>query len=202
MIVVNLFGAPGAGKSTGAAYIYAKLKMNGVNAELVTEYAKDKTWENNSEVFKNQAYIFGKQYFRLSRLDGKVDVVITDAPLLNSAFYNESSVLGKDFNRVVRRTFDSYSNMNYFVFRNKPYNPAGRSQTMEQSDQMAYAFKRKLSSYGIPHRQIQGNEEEYDKVVSDVLKALKSPKHHEYRRRVDDDSEDSFDREALQEGYN
>lgn len=199
MIVVNLFGAPGAGKSTGAAYIYSKLKMHGVNAELVTEFAKDKTWENNSEVFKNQAYIFGKQYLRLSRLDGKVDVVITDAPILNSAFYNESPVLGKDFNRVVRHTFDSYSNINYFILRDKLYNPVGRSQTMEQSDQMAYAFKRKLSSYGIPYRHIQGNEEGYGKVVSDVLKALKA---QNYNRRIDVDSDVLLDREALQEGYN
>ena len=34
MLVVNLFGAPGAGKSTGAAYIFSKLKMAGINAEL------------------------------------------------------------------------------------------------------------------------------------------------------------------------
>ena len=29
-IVVNLFGAPGAGKSTGAAYIFSELKQKGV----------------------------------------------------------------------------------------------------------------------------------------------------------------------------
>ena len=59
MLVVNLFGAPGSGKSTGAAYIFSQLKIAGVNAELVTEFVKDKVWENNEEVFKNQAYIFG-----------------------------------------------------------------------------------------------------------------------------------------------
>ena len=41
-LVVNLFGVPGAGKSTGAAYIFSQLKMAGVNAELITEFAKDK----------------------------------------------------------------------------------------------------------------------------------------------------------------
>lgn len=45
MVVVNLFGEPGAGKSTGAAYIFSALKMHGINAELVTEYAKEKVWE-------------------------------------------------------------------------------------------------------------------------------------------------------------
>ena len=51
MLVVNLFGAPGAGKSTGAAYIFSKLKMSGINVELVTEFAKDKVWEESKAVF-------------------------------------------------------------------------------------------------------------------------------------------------------
>ena len=41
-LIVNLFGVPGAGKSTGAAYIFSRLKMLGVNAELVTEFPKIK----------------------------------------------------------------------------------------------------------------------------------------------------------------
>lgn len=41
LLLVNLYGSPGAGKSTGAAYIFAKLKMLGINAELITEYAKN-----------------------------------------------------------------------------------------------------------------------------------------------------------------
>ena len=52
---------PQGGKSTGAAYIFSKLKLAGVNAELVTEFAKDKVWEDTKAVFENQAYIFGKQ---------------------------------------------------------------------------------------------------------------------------------------------
>ena len=60
-IVVNLFGAPGSGKSTGAAFIFSQLKMKNVNCELITEYAKDKTWENNAAALECQEYIFGKQ---------------------------------------------------------------------------------------------------------------------------------------------
>ena len=95
MLVVNLFGAPSAGKSTGAAYVFSQLKLRNINAELVTEYAKDKVWEESVEVFKNQAYIFGKQYFRISRVDGKVDVVVTDSPILLSAYYNNDELHGE-----------------------------------------------------------------------------------------------------------
>lgn len=60
MYVINLFGQPGAGKSTGAAYIFSQLKLRGINAELVTKFAKDKnnvdkiTLEGNIQ-FENAA---------------------------------------------------------------------------------------------------------------------------------------------------
>ena len=63
MLIVNLYGAPGAGKSTGAAYIFSQLKMRGINAELVTEFAKDKVWEESKAVFQNQAYTYGSEEY-------------------------------------------------------------------------------------------------------------------------------------------
>ena len=54
MICINLTAQPGAGKSTLAAATFAKLKMLGINCELVTEFAKDKVWENNKMALSNQ----------------------------------------------------------------------------------------------------------------------------------------------------
>ena len=53
--------------------------MNNVDCELVTEFAKDKVWEESTEVFKCQPYIFAKQLFRQSRVKDKVDVIVTDS---------------------------------------------------------------------------------------------------------------------------
>lgn len=53
-IVVNLFGEPSVGKSTCAMDITAQLKRHGINAEYVSEFAKDKVYENNGEVFKHR----------------------------------------------------------------------------------------------------------------------------------------------------
>ena len=63
-IVLNLLGEPSAGKSTAAMDITARLKRKGINAEYVTEFAKDKVYENNQEVFKHQQYLLGKQSFK------------------------------------------------------------------------------------------------------------------------------------------
>ena len=132
ILIINLFGVPGAGKSTGAAYIFSQLKMHGINAELVTEFAKDKVWENNTEVFKNQAYLFGTQSYRISRCKDKVDVIVTDSPLPLSIFYNNDPSLTENFNKSVMDVFNHYSNINYLLLRTKPYNPIGRHQSEEE----------------------------------------------------------------------
>lgn len=172
MIVVNLFGVPSAGKSTGAAYIFSQLKLNGINAELITEFAKDKVWENNTEVFKNQAYLFGKQSYRMSRCRDKVDVLITDSPLPLSIFYNKDAVLGEDFNRTVMNVFNSYNNLNYLLLRVKPYNPIGRHQTEKESNELKQPMIDLLQSRDIKYSENNGCIEGYDEIVSDVLRHL------------------------------
>lgn len=173
MLIANLYGAPGAGKSTGAAYVFAKLKMAGINAELVTEFAKDKVWEESKEVFNNQAYIFGKQYFRISRCENKVDVIVTDSPLILSIIYNNSEVLGEDFNKVVLNVMNSYNTKNYFINRVKEYNPKGRFQSEEESDELSEDIRDFLLKQGIDFYEVEGDTAGYDIIVNDILKALK-----------------------------
>ena len=175
MLVVNLFGAPGAGKSTGAAYIFSKLKMAGVNAELVTEFAKDKVWEESKAVFQNQAYIFGKQYFRISRVQDKVDVVITDSPILLSSFYANDEVLGEEFDALIMKVFNSYDSMNVFINRVKPYNPSGRFQTEAESDELSNVMRTFLDNHNVVCTQYDGCVDGYDALVNDILIRVKCP---------------------------
>ena len=148
-IVVSLYGGPGAGKSTLAAYVFAKLKMLGVNCELVTEFAKDKVWEKNNEALSNQIYIFAKQYYRISRCAGKVDVIVTDSPLFLSPFYNRDPDIDEPLKRLVYAISSKYRNLNYFVRRVKKYNPVGRLQTEKESDEYGAGIKKMLVEYGV-----------------------------------------------------
>ena len=175
MLVVNLFGVPGAGKSTGSAYIFSQLKMAGVNAELIAEFAKDKVWENNEEVFKpdNQVYLFGKQFYRMSRCRDKVDVIVTDSPLPLCIFYNKSNVLGEDFNKTVMNVYNSFNNINYLITRVKPYNPKGRLQTEEESDALSAPLKELLNNRNIEYTTMPGDTPSYDKIVKLTLEKLK-----------------------------
>ena len=172
MIVINMFGVPGAGKSTGAAFVFSKLKMLGINAELISEFAKDKVWEENKSVFDNQAYIFGKQSFRQSRCDGKVDVLITDSPLPLSIMYNKDKRLTENFNLSVMDVFNSYDNMNFLITRVKPYNPKGRHQTEAESDALGSEVINLLKTRNIPYETVHGCTDGYQVIISRIMQRL------------------------------
>lgn len=180
-LVVNLFGAPSAGKSTGAAYIFSRLKLAGVNAELVTEFAKEKCWENNTEVFKpdNQIYLFGEQFYRMNRLRDKVSVIVTDSPLPLNIIYNTGGILGESFNQTVMNCFDSFYNYSYLVIRDKQYNPAGRRQSEAESEKIQEQIFDLLDNEGTPYRIVRGNQNDYDLIVDEILAVLKGEETYE-----------------------
>ena len=176
MIVINLFGVPSVGKSTGAAYIFSKLKLAGINAELITEFAKDKVWEENAEIFKpdNQCYVFGKQFYKMSRCRDKVDVIITDSPLPLSILYNKSKILGEEFNQTVMSCFNSFENISYLLLRDKKYNSKGRLQTEEESNALSEPLTNLLNERNINYQVLKGNLEGYEEIVRSIISFLKS----------------------------
>ena len=171
-LVINLTGAPGAGKSTGAAKIFSDLKQLGINCELVGEYAKDKTWEHNNTALRCQEYIFGKQSYRLARCRDDVDVIITDSPLPLGIIYNTNPAIKDSLPRLVMDIFNTYENLSFFLNRVKPYNPKGRNQTEKESDELSFKIKDLYHSLGIDYEVVDADKEGYQYIVNRVLDIL------------------------------
>jgi hypothetical protein len=137
-LLVNLFAGPGAGKSSIAFDLMGKLKWSGVDCEFASEYAKDLVWEKRDKTFEDQIYIFGKQFHRISRLLGEVEVIVTDSPLLLTVVY------GEKWPALCQLAFDEHNkltNLNIFVNRKKKYNPNGRIHTNEESQEIDVKVK-------------------------------------------------------------
>ena len=137
-LVVNLYGGPGTGKSTTAAEVFALLKKKGYEVELSREFAKDLVWEERWKTFDNQIYIFGKQHHDLHRLLNKVDIVVTDCPLMLFQYYAKDWL--PSFLQMIRDIHNSMNTLNIFLQRTKAYNPNGRMQTEEEALQMDTAI--------------------------------------------------------------
>ena len=153
-----------------ASHVFAELKWRDINAELASEFAKDLVWEGRYKTLENQVYVLGKQYHRIERLSDKVDVIVTDSPILFSSFYKPEN-LSDNFDKLVFELHYKYNNLNLFVQRRKKYNPKGRVQTKEESmllDEKVLDF---LNKNNVSYSTVEGKKEEVEKVADMVEEA-------------------------------
>lgn len=164
-LCVNLYGGPGCGKSTCAAYVFSRLKALGIKTELITEFAKDCVWENNQTAIANQCYVFGNQYYRMWRVKG-MDVIITDSPLLLTSIYDTSLPEVKDaLARLALAAYREFDNLDFFLRRVSPFEQEGRVQSEEESHRNDSRIKCLLCDCGIRAVTVDGNDEGFDRIV-------------------------------------
>jgi len=166
-LVVNLFAGPGAGKSTTAAGIFFELKTRGINCELAAEFAKDLTWEERHDTFKDQIYIFGKQYHRIFRLLDKVDVIITDSPLLLTPVYDGEH--RPELRNLVISEHRRMWTYNVFLKRKKKFNPKGRKHGLEEAQALDSLILDQLDSINECYEVFDGTSEGKDAIVKKIL---------------------------------
>lgn len=153
--VINLFGGPGTGKSTTAAELFALLKHNQQEVELVREFAKDVVWEGRTHLLENQLFLLAEQAKRQADLRDKVDIIVTDSPLLLTWVYCDDPIL----HSLARREFDLYENANVFLTRVKPYKEAGRVQTEDEAKDLDKKIRSALIRNGVPYIELAANED-------------------------------------------
>lgn len=177
-LYVNLYGAPGAGKSTTRAGVFYRLKLAGYNVEEVPEFAKDLTWEGRNFALGVQPYVFGKQLKNMLRVADKVDVVITDSPVLLAGFYAGKYPNGSAPLNFQQTTIASQAslipNLNYYIQRVKKYNPAGRNQTELESDALGLQLLYYLDDAGVKFTKLPGSESTVNTIVFQIADTLSS----------------------------
>lgn len=174
-LTVGLYGGPGTGKSTTAALVFGALKQLGRNVEFVPEYAKDLTWERAHGKLAFQPYVIGKQMWRLERLRGQVDAIITDTSTLLGLMY--ATEVPNEFRDWVVADYKAHPTYNVFLSRDelRPYNPAGRSQTRSEAEGFDLRIKDLLDDLSIPYDVLRVNKDDnrhVDAIVEQVCQRL------------------------------
>lgn len=183
--VINLFGGGGVGKSTIAALVFAKLKISGVNAELVREYVKSWAWANKPVGPADQLYLLGKQSAYESALYGKVDVIVTDSPVILAGAYAEW-YLGRAEGEYVTEAALSHlciasshfntTHHNFFLERGeRPYDPRGRYGTREEAVKFDTYLEAYLNSTKNSYDVVKGTEEEKAEEILSKIYTLLPP---------------------------
>jgi nicotinamide riboside kinase len=156
-LIVNLFGSPGAGKSTMALGLTYELKRAKMDVELASEYAKDMTFDGRWDTLKDQIYMFAKQRARLERLTKHCDVVVTDCPLLMGAQYYPE-LFPDCFRELLVWAFDQHQTLNLFLTRTHTYSSHGRRQTQEESDAISKEMLDFLDKNKVDYHVITGDD--------------------------------------------
>lgn len=178
-LFVNLFGFPSAGKSTTAAGLFYRLKCESRNVELISEYAKDKAWANDTFSLGCQPYIAGKQIYRQYRVNGKVDIAITDSPIILSIIYGKGNPLcSYSWEQGVVSQFETFNNLNFLLteLENKSFNPNGRFQkTLEEAKQVHPEIVNLLEEYDIDYYTVdtETQEQRTEFILSKIKEYLK-----------------------------
>lgn len=166
MKLINLWGAPGTGKSTTCALLFGLMKLRGLKVEMAREYAKDVVWEKRFHLFEHQNYIFAKQCQRLYVLRD-LDWVVTDCPIMLSAYYAPSDY-SKHFGPLVREVHDSFDNVNIFLHRTKAYDPMGRMQTELEADVVSKELEAFLKLHVIDYTSMDANIRAPEKILEQL----------------------------------
>lgn len=185
--IIDLYGGPGTGKSTSAAYIYFRLKSLGKSCELVREYVKDWAWEGRKIGPYDQIYFLGKQARRESMLYGKVDYVVTDSPVYLSAYYAQmhtSNEMYAGVRGLVRQFYlqaerDGHRHHHWMLERSKPYVAEGRFQTEYQARLVDVGVQVMLENDNIDYHWSSTDENSLSEILDHVINATGGRKENE-----------------------
>lgn len=166
--VINFFAGPGAGKSTTAAQVFADMKKQSMDVELVTEYAKELLAEGRMNVLlEDQVYITAKQARKIKRIEDKFQFIVTDAPIVQGLLYKPHDYF-TGFEPLIVEIFKTYDNHNFFLKRTTKYDQNGRYQNEQQAIDIDGKLLDILTRHDIPFTVI----DDLNKATEIVLKNI------------------------------
>jgi len=164
---INLFGGPGVGKSTFAAKLFAHLKREGTNVELVQEVVKQWVYEGRKIQPWDCVSIFGQQFEAEQRLlQNGVHHIITDSPLILQCIYAKlvhGCPAHWELANIAGRFSRTWPAINFLIRRpDVEYDSHGRYEDQEAANVMDGRIEEALKDYHIQYYGIYPSEDGFN----------------------------------------
>lgn len=176
MHIVNLFGAPSAGKSTLAMLVagFLKTRHPQFTVEFPFEFTKGVVYDESPKALNCQLYITGCQWWQIARCEGHADIVVCDSPILLAAVYGRlcSPPMPPEWDVICKRHHDHYPSTNFFVERDHDFESKARAHTEEESDEIATSIKNTLDTYGVKFRTVTSSEGAACRIAGQIANKL------------------------------
>lgn len=168
---INFLGGPGVGKSSVSAFLFSKLKRQGVEIELIQEYAKEWAYEKRDINEYDQLALFSTQLSREYRIlkNSPTSLVICESPtILTIPYAKRYNFPCVESLWEIESMFEKeYPSINIFLKRNDcPYNEMGRYEDHKMAKRMDNLILDFLKKYLVVYFEIDYND--YDEVYNIV----------------------------------
>lgn len=173
--VVNFVASPSSGKSLMAALIFSELKMKHYKAEYVQEYAKTLIWQDRLHELANQYNVSYEQYKLIKSVNGKVQYICLDSPLLLGLYYNRHHTDNvcdvTKTEQMILSKMQEFDNIYIFLDRNEeyPYENEGRIHNEEQSKIIAQELLQLLDELGIKYKRIRSDRKNVQEIIDYIF---------------------------------
>ena len=173
--VINFVASPSTGKSLMAALIFSELKMRHYKAEYVQEYAKTLVWQDRLDDLANQYNVSLEQYRMIKSVNGKVNYICLDSPLLLGLYYNryenENVCNVEKTEAMILSKMSEFDNIYIFLERNEefPYEIEGRIHNEEQSKVISSQLLALLDEFGMEYKTFLSDKKNVPAILDYIL---------------------------------
>lgn len=114
-IFINVLGAPGTGKTTISAMIFAEMRRRGMDVAAVAEFAKQAIWEGRNKVLDNEILLFTVMHHGVHVVNGETEYAVVDGSMLQTTMYNEVDGKVEHLSELAESQFNTFNNINLFI---------------------------------------------------------------------------------------
>lgn len=173
--IINFIGGAGIGKSTMAALTFAELKSMHFKTEYVQEYAKMLVYKKDFDTLDNQYLVSSEQYKMLKAVDGQVEYICSDSPLIIGLFYNRDYITNvcnvQKTEAMILSKINEFDNIYIYLERNKeyPFEKEGRVHDENQSIVIDRKLKELLDEFNIKYLSIISDKKSLPEIINYIL---------------------------------